>query len=196
MSPALNSDFAAARQAMIDSQLRPLGVTDPQVLGAMASVPREAFVPPAQASLAYADRSVPLGEGKALAPPAALGLLLDALLPVAGERALVVANGSGYSAAVLEALGLAVTNGDSDPKSWAAGAPYDLILLDGAVEFIPETLIAQLSDNGRLGGALIEHSVSRLVIGRKVGGAFGLRSIGDAAMPRLPGFARPQAFTF
>ena len=190
-----DNDFAAARQAMIDSQLRPEGVSDPVTLSAMASVKREDFVPVEMRSMAYADRPIPLGKGAALPPPAALGQLLNALLPVAGERALVVGPATGYSAAVLGSIGLNVTATESaDTKR--SGQGYDLILLDGAVEAIPDALVAQLREGGRLGGAIADRGITRLVIGRKVGGAFGTRSIGDSAMPLLPINQAPPAFTF
>ena len=85
--------------AMVDSQLRPQGVSDPSVIAAMALVPREKFVPDEQRPLAYVDREVPLGEGKALPAPAVLGQLLNALAPLSGERALVVGGSTGYAAA-------------------------------------------------------------------------------------------------
>lgn len=206
-------DYAAARQAMVDSQLRPEGVTDPLVIAAMAAVPRERFVPEEARAIAYSDRPVPLGEGRALAPPAALGALLNALRPAPGERAIVVGAGPGYSAAVLAAIGLEVIALDAAGAGaaegvafervhgpleggYAKGAPYDLILIDGAVAMIPEALIAQLADGGRLGAALIENGITRLIVGRKSGNAFGHRMIGDAGVPPLPGFDRPLAFTF
>ncbi|MEO6198507.1 MAG: protein-L-isoaspartate O-methyltransferase [Sphingomicrobium sp.] len=210
---ATPADYAAARQAMIDSQLRPQGVTAPAVIAAMAAVPREAFVPAAARAMAYSDRMVPLGEGRALAPPAALGMLLEALLPLAGERALVIGSGTGYSAAVLAAMGLKVTALDETeaPKApagtfsrvtgaldagHAKGAPFDLILIDGAVPAIPDALMAQLGDGGRLGAGLIDQGIAKLVVGAKSGTAFGLRSIGDAGLPPLPGFTKPREFTF
>ncbi|MEO7564432.1 MAG: protein-L-isoaspartate O-methyltransferase [Sphingomicrobium sp.] len=210
--PAESTDYAAARQAMIDSQLRPQGVTDPSVIAAMAAVPRETFVPQAARAMAYSDRMVPLGEGRSLSPPAALGMLLEALLPMAGERALVIGAGAGYSAAVLAAMGLKVTALDDSeiPQAGAAfdrvkgvlgvgnaaGAPYDLILVDGAIPAIPDAIVAQLGDGGRLGAGLIDQGIAKLVVGRKSGTAFGLRSIGDSGLPHLPGFAKPREFTF
>lgn len=182
--------FAAARQAMIDSQLKPEGISDPLVLRAFAAVPREDHVPAEARALAYSDRSVPLGEGRALMPPAALGTLLEALLPQAGERAFVFGPAPGYTAALLDALGLDVESGDSGE------GPYDLVIIDGALDSIPDDLVALLADGGRLGGAIADQGVTRLVTGRKSGTAFGLRTIGDAAVPRLPGFAKPRAFTF
>lgn len=208
-------DYAEARSAMIDSQLRPQGVTDRALLDAMGGVAREAFVPAEARPLAYSDRSVPLGNGRFLGAPAALGQLLTDMTPQPGERALVVGGGSGYSAAILTAMGLEVTLLESDPALAAMarangvttvegalasghrkGSPYDIILADGAVEQIPDPLIAQLANGGRLGAGLIDGSVTRLVVGRKSGDAFGTLSIGDSGLPPLPGFARPPAFTF
>ena len=210
-------DFGAARRAMIDSQLRPEGVVDPAVINAIGSVPREKFVPAGARALAYGDRPVPLGNGRALPPPAVTGRLLSELEPRRGERALVVGAASGYSAALLEALGLEVTALESDPAlvalakaaspkiavvegdliaGYPAGAPYDIILIDGAVEHIPPELTAQLVEGGRIGTILSDRGIGRLAVGRYVGGHVGLRTIADADMALLPGFERPRAFTF
>jgi protein-L-isoaspartate(D-aspartate) O-methyltransferase len=208
-------NFVAARQAMVDSQLRPEGVNDPAVIAAMSAVPRENFVPDEQKPLAYVDRAIPLGEGRALAAPAVLGRLLNALAALPGERALVVGASTGYSAAVLAKMGLKVTAIDSSaslaeaaPKNKVdvvegplaegskKGAPFDLILIDGAVEYIPDALVDQLEEGGRIGGAIVEQGVTRLFIGRRVGGGFGFQPIADASTPVLPGFERPRAFTF
>jgi protein-L-isoaspartate(D-aspartate) O-methyltransferase len=208
-------DYAAARQAMVDSQLRPQGVNDPFVIEAMSLVPREKFVPDHVKPLAYIDRSLPLGEGRELPAPAVLGLLLTDLAPVRGQRALVVGAGTGYSAAVMNELGLNVTAVESSSALAAAAkangvkvvegplrsgsksnAPYDLILIDGAVEYIPDELVEQLADGGRLGAAIIDQGITRLITGRKAGGGFGRVSIADAATPALPGFERPRVFTF
>jgi len=184
-------DYAAARRAMIESQLRPEGVTAPGVLAAMAMVPREQFVPEAVRPLAYSDRPLDLGDGKALMPPAALAKLVSELDARAGERALVVGSGNGYAAKVLEALGLEV-----DEAEGAGKAIYDLILIDGAVEDIPAGLVARLAPNGRIGAAIADNGVTRLAVGRVAGGMLGLRRFADAEVPLLPGFTRPRAFTF
>jgi len=208
-------DFSLARRTMVDSQLRPEGVTDRGVLAAMASVERERFVPEEARALAYFDRPLKVGPGRAMMPPAALGKLLSELAPRAGERALVVASGTGYSAALLLAMGLDVVALEADKdlaaaateagvdtdqgelaQGWAKGAPYDLVLIDGAVEEVPAALIKQLREGGRLGGAIVERGVSRLVVGRVAAGVLGLRSIADAEVDPLPGFERPRAFTF
>src|SRR5215212_8353496 len=101
-------DFAAAREAMVENQLRPQGVTDPAVLQAMATVAREKFLPADTQPLAYVDRAVALGHGRFLSAPAVLGQLLTQMMPERGHRALVIGAGSGYSAAVLAAMGLKV----------------------------------------------------------------------------------------
>jgi protein-L-isoaspartate(D-aspartate) O-methyltransferase len=200
---------------MVDSQLRPVGVTDPAVLAAMGSVPREEFVPEGMRPLAYADRSVALEGGRFLSPPAALGQLLTQLAPRKGERALVIGAGTGYSAAVLAAIGCEVVALECSAELAArarergveavegpleaghkAGAPYDLILVDGAVEHLPEAIVNQLADGGRLGAALVDRGITRLVVGQKVGEAFGHLSIADAGVATLPGFARPRSFRF
>ncbi len=208
-------DYAAAREAMVDSQLRPQGASGPAVVAVMSRVPRELFVPEEQRPLAYTDRAVPLGEGRAMSPPTVLGLLLTALVPEPGERALVVGAATGYSAAVLKEIGLDVIAVESSPalaavarergldivegpleKGHKRGAPYDLILIDGAVETIPDALLDQLKEGGRLAAALVAQGVTRLVVGRKAAGGFGYRSISDSAAPALPGFQKPRAFTF
>jgi len=208
-------DFEAARLAMVESQLRPQGVSDPSVLVAMGRVQRERFVPEQVRALAYVDRALPLGGGRFLAAPAVLGSLLTQMNVERGNRALVVGAGTGYSAAVLTEMGLDVTAVESDANlaSQAAGVgirivegrlesgdpsggSYDHILIDGAVELIPDAIVAQLAAGGRLGAALIDRGVTRLVVGRKAGGAFGYLSVGDAGVPALPGFSRPKEFTF
>jgi protein-L-isoaspartate(D-aspartate) O-methyltransferase len=208
-------DFAAAREAMVESQLRPQGVADPAVIQAMGRIERERFLPKPTRPLAYVDRAVGIGDGRFMPAPSALGQLLTEMRPEPGQRALVVGAGTGYSAAILSAIGLNVVALESSAELAAAarsskvkivegpleegypkGAPYDQILIDGAVEYLPDAIVDQLADGGRLGAALIDRGVTRLIIGRKSGGAFGYLSIGDAGVPALPGFNRPRAFTF
>ena len=156
-----------------------------------------------------------IGPGRFLAPPAALGQLLNRMMPQRGERALVVGAGTGYSAAVLAAMGVEVTAVESDSglaeiarnagvsivegaleAGCAKHAPYELILIDGAVPAIPEAIVQQLADGGRLGAALIDRGITRLIVGRKADGAFGHVSIADAGVPALPGFISAKAFIF
>lgn len=191
-------DYATARRTMVDNQLRPQAVTDPLVIAAMASVPREEFVPASLAPIAYVDRILDLGDGKYLSPPATVGRMLTELEPRAGERALVIGTAPAYVAALLTAIGLqAETLGEGDFAAGTDnGGPFDLIILDGAVEVVPDAIIAQLRDGGRLGTCLIENGVQRLVVGRRAGTGFGTRSIADAAAGPIPGFERPRAFVF
>lgn len=208
-------DFTAARAAMVESQLRPQGVVDPAVTQAMGAVPREQFVPAGVRPLAYVDRALSLGNGRFIPAPAVLGQLLTQMAPVRGQRALVVGAGTGYSATVLKTIGLKVDALECDAglaaqaretglnvvegpleAGYAAGAPYQQILIDGAVEVIPDEIISQLEDGGRLGAAIVDRGITRLIIGRKAGGAFGYLSIGDSGVPALPGFSRPKEFTF
>ena len=208
-------DYAAARAAMVESQLRPEGVTDLAVLGAMGAIAREDFLPEATRPLAYSDRAVGLGDGRSIIPATVLGQLLTQMKPEPGQRGLVVGAGTGYSARVLADLGLEVIALESAPAlaqrsrelgietvegpleaGWAHAAPYDLILIEGAVETIPDAIVGQLAERGQLGTVLIERGIARLIVGRKAGSAFGYLSLGDAGVPALPGFGRPKAFTF
>lgn len=209
-------DFAQARRAMVDSQLRPQAVNDPLVVAAMASVPREAFVPESAAPVAYIDRMVPLGNGRTLSPAASLGRMLTELRCRKGERVLVVGAGSGYSSAVLSEMGLDVVALESEPAlleqlqringiTVQAGpleegapdhAPFDLVLVDGQIEQLPDALVEQLKPGGRLAACLIQNGVPRLMTGTRSVHGFGLKSFADASMAPLPGFARPAVFTF
>ena len=200
---------------MVDAQLRPEGVNYPPVVEAMARVPRERFVAEGSRPLAYIDRAVPMGAGRMLSAAPVLGKLLTEMTPLAGERALVVGCGTGYSAAVLMAIGLDVIGLESSAElasvardngidvaegplesGWKKGAPYHLILIDGAVEYIPDAIIAQLTPHGRLGTALVDRGICRLAVGRRAGNGFGLRTMADAGAAALPGFAKPRTFTF
>lgn len=212
----MNADFAAQRSAMIDSQMRTVGVNAPDVLAAVAAVPRENFVPAARASLAYADGAVALGNGRSLIEPMILGLLLTHLRIAPEERLLIVGAATGYSAAVAAGLTAHVTALESDPAlaaharaagvavvegplaaGWAAGAPYDVMLIDGAVPQLSPALIAQLRDGGRLGLVLIgADGVGRATVGRVAGGHFGGSSIIETAATPLPGFETPARFIF
>lgn len=202
-------DYSVARRAMIDSQLRPQGVTDGGVLAAMGVLAREDYVPEAARAFAYFDRPLKVSGDRAMMPPAAIGRLLSELAPRPGERALVVGAATGYSAALLGLIGLDVTATEEDSalaataremgvdiSASADGAPYDLILIDGAIEYVPEELVGRLVEGGRLGTALLDRGVSRIVVGRAVSGRLGLRTIVDADVTPLPGFERRQTFTF
>jgi protein-L-isoaspartate(D-aspartate) O-methyltransferase len=218
-------NFREMRRAMVASQLRTTGVSDPRVVAAMGAVPREKFVPDHRLPLAYADSLVPLKPGRDLNTPMSLGRLLTEAHPAPSDRALVVGAATGYAAAVLARLAGHVVALEEDEElaarakaalaalpaedkgsvdlvrgplasGWKKSAPYDLILIDGAVEQVPQALIDQLADGGRLATGLIEDGVSRLCLGRKGGDGFGLIAFADAASAMIPGFEKPRAFNF
>jgi protein-L-isoaspartate(D-aspartate) O-methyltransferase len=212
-------DFSVARRAMVTNQLRTNMVTDAAVIAAMETLPREAFVGADQGAVAYRDTIVPLGEGRGLNPPIATGRLLSMLQPQAGEHALVVGAGTGYSAALLAALGCRVTALEESPDlaaraetalagtsatvvrgplliGWAADAPYDFILFDGAVTHFPDAIVDQAGEDGRIAGALLDRGVSRLAIGRRAAHGFGVTTFADVETAALPGFTPVPAFSF
>lgn len=213
-------DFVKARAFMVSNQLRPSKVTDAVVLATMAEVPRERFVPAESAGVAYRDTIVPLGGGRGLNPPLAVGGMLDALQPKKGEKALVIGASTGYSAALLAEMGCIVTALEEDAAlaakarealagfpsvtlvegpltaGWPAGAPYDLILIDGLVTVLPDAIPEQLVNDGRLACAIEDRGVSRLATGRRAPHGFGLTSFFDIETAPLPGFQPAPAFTF
>jgi protein-L-isoaspartate(D-aspartate) O-methyltransferase len=212
-------EYALLRRAMVDSQLKVTKVTDEAVIRSMGRVARETFVPQDFAARAYADENVPLGAGRVLMQPIVLARLLSAVTPRYGDRALIVGAGCGYSTAVLADIGLTVTALESDvaiarkaadavvdagypqvvsiTDLGSAAGPFDLILIDGAVEHIPETLIALLAPSGSLITVLVENQIGRGIIGRKSAtGDFGVNAFMDALLPVLPEFVKPKSFSF
>lgn len=211
--------FETMRRAMVESQLRTTGVNDPRVVAAMAMVPRERFVAPEWQMLAYMDRPVPLGHGRELNLPEATGALLTAADIRPADRVLIVGAATGYSAAVVAEIALQVIALEENEalieqgrsalagsgveiargplsSGWPAGAPYDLIIVDGLIQQVPDALVEQLADNGRLACALLDRGASRLAIGRKSGTGFGLDLFADCDAAALPGFAKPKTFVF
>jgi protein-L-isoaspartate(D-aspartate) O-methyltransferase len=213
-------NYSAMRAAMVASQLRTNNVSDPRVVVAMEAVARERFVPAERRALAYVDVPVPLGSGRALnAPMATARLLTEARLsPV--DKLLIIGAATGYCAAVAAELAGSVTAveeneallaqaqanlvGDarvvlaSGPLSegWSVGAPYDVIIIDGAVEQVGDAIIGQLAEGGRILAGLDDAGVTRLATGRRVGTACPLTTFADVETVRLPGFSRPKSFTF
>lgn len=207
------------RSAMIDSQLRTNDVVDPAVIDAMGRVAREAHVPPALASVAYMDRSIALGGGRALNPPLVTGRMLVAADIRPGMRLLLIGSATGYTAALAAQLGAEVYAVEEDGElmamakaavgdaniQWIAGplatgapdaAPFDRIIIDGAIDVLPDALADQLAEGGRLIAAQRDGAVTRLVQGVKAGGVAPLRSFADMDAAPLPGFAVPADFRF
>ena len=193
---------AAARRAMIDSQLRVSGVTDNFVITAMAALPREDFVPPAARSNAYIDRAIPLDDGHALAAPLVQGLMLREAAPGNDDKALLVDCGSGYLAALLRPMVGALTvltpaeAAAKRGKTKPSGGSYSLLVIDGAIDALPAGLSAQLSEGGRVVTGINQRGVTRLATGRKVGGTVTLLPLVDLGIPVLAEFAKTQSWSF
>lgn len=218
------TDFALARRNMVEGQLRPNRVTNAGLLAILADLPRERFLPEALRSVAYADDDVPLGNGRFMMEPMVLARLIQILQPQAEDKAMVVASGRGYGAAILARLTKSVAAVETDAAMAAAarqtlgdlglsgveqvagqaeqgapaGAPYDVILIEGAVREVPKAISDQLAEGGRLATVIADPSgalgVAHLFV--KQGGVVSGRPLFDAGSPALPGFAPPARFTF
>lgn len=191
------ADFSTARRAMIDSQLRVSGVNEDFVLTAMNRVPREDFVPAAARGHAYIDRAIPLGNGRALAAPLFHGRLLTEAVPTGDDRVLLVGCGSGYLAALVEPLVGSLELVDAtDAAGKRKKGGYTLLLIDGAIEELPETLAAQLAEGGRIVTGLVTRGVTRLAAGRKLGGTIALLPLAEMGIPVLSEFTAPKRWSF
>mgnify|MGYP003571026393 CR=1 FL=1 len=214
-------DYEAARQAMINSQLRPNRLIDERLIEAIDRVPREAFVPKELRGIAYVDEDLPLGDGRYMMEPMVLARMLQDARIEADDTVLVVGCTTGYGAAVAAALAGTVIALEQDPEfvrratetlaglgianvavvegELAQGipdqGPFDVIILEGAVAEVPETLLDQLAEGGRLMTVLREGGIGKLIIFTRVGG-IGRRTIFDAATPVLPGFEKKKSFVF
>jgi protein-L-isoaspartate(D-aspartate) O-methyltransferase len=215
--------FADARNHMVDSQIRPNRVTDPRILSAMRRLPRERFLPAGVEPLAYADQDVPLGNGRFMLEPMVLARLLQAAGLRDNERVLVAGAGTGYGAAVLAACGCRVTALEEDhalvtiargvltveapgvtlvagplAAGWPAQAPYDLILIEGAVPQIPPALAAQTHrETGRIVAAIhAEGRVTQAVIAEATAAGLAISPLFDCATPLLPSLRKASVFAF
>ncbi|WP_166295392.1 protein-L-isoaspartate O-methyltransferase family protein [Bradyrhizobium sp. 2S1] len=218
--------FSTARQYMVDGQVRPSDVTDDRILEAMLTVPREVFVPASKQALAYLDLDLDVAEGGAakrcLITPALLARMLQAAEIKATDRVLVVGCATGYAAAIVARFAAEVCATESNPAlaakataafaqlgiqnatgkaaaaadGDAAGAPFDVIVLNGATEIIPAGLFGQLKEGGRLVGVFGLTPPPRATLVTHSHGDFGHRELFDATAPVLPGFERLPAFVF
>lgn len=212
-------DAVQQRVSMVDSQVRPSDVTDRRIIRAMLQVPRENFVPAGREALAYADNDVPVASGRALLAPRTFAKLVQLADVGDRDRVLVVGCGTGYGAAVLQIMGAEVTALEADAgllstakeqtercangvrvvqgplsEGWASNAPYDAILVEGAVAATPDALLSQLKDGGRLVAVLSAANGGRAILWRRSGQVYGETFGFDAAAGLLPGFARAPAF--
>jgi protein-L-isoaspartate(D-aspartate) O-methyltransferase len=222
-------DIAAQRRLMVDSQLRTFDVNDPAVLHAMATVPRELFLPEPLRPLAYSDQALRIGDpadpaaARVMLMPMVLARMIQVAGVAPGARVLDVASGAGYSAAVMARIGARVTALENDPaltamakaaltavevtgvapvtgpleQGWPETSPYDVILVEGAFEVEPKTLLAQLAEGGRLVGIEGAGRSARVMLYTKArGGDVGGRPVFDAGAPVLASFRRPAEFVF
>ena len=216
------SDYAAARHNMIESQIRTNKVTDPRILEAFEIIPREKFVPGAMQGIAYADEDLHVGGGRYLIEPMILGRLLQDALPDEDDVALEIGCGSGYSTAILSKLVSSVVAVEQDQplvemgnknlmsleidnaaivqgklrEGYQQQKPYSLILIAGGVEEVPNVILDQLAESGRLVTVLYDADgvVGRATSFDRIGGRISRRVMFDAATPILPGFSKEYSF--
>jgi protein-L-isoaspartate(D-aspartate) O-methyltransferase len=187
----------SARRAMIDSQLRTSGVNEPYVLGAMARVAREDFVPEALRDAAYIDRALPLGNGRFLPAPTVHGKMLAAAAPKEDDNVLIVSNGSNYFAEVLRPLVGTLTVVDAaEIDNGLPNSPYSLIVIDGAIEALPEALTLALGAGGRVITGQVNKVMTRIVRGTKHAETVAFDPVADDNVPLLPEFAAPKRWSF
>ncbi len=213
-------DFARARDMMVESQVRTNDVTDTRVIHAMRTLPRERFAPAHKKALAYADIELEVAPGRSLLRARDLSKLVQALAPQANERALEIAGATGYGAAVLAACCKEVITLDPDPDlsfaaraalegsgltnvktvstaaadGWKDEAPYDVILLNGAAEIVPDAWLEQLAPGGRLGVIVRDGAAGAARIYTRTGDVFAYRAAFDAFPTVAPGLTRPHQF--
>ncbi|MEL6337060.1 MAG: protein-L-isoaspartate O-methyltransferase [Pseudomonadota bacterium] len=215
-------DYAAAREAMVDTQVRPSDVTRYGIIEAMSLVPRELFVPGAKREIAYAETEVPLNDTRAMATPRTLAKMLEAARIGAEDLVLDVAPGTGYGTVLMARLAEAVVAIEPDPAlasaaqsaldtlevvnatvsvgDAAAGdpahGPFDVIMIAGAIEALPDGLVKQLKDGGRLVAIFRDGPLGKCRVLTRAGDAVSEKWAFDADAPLLPGFEKTRQFEF
>ena len=215
-------DFSAARRHMVDGQLRPNRVVSTALLDAMAGVAREDFVPKAAKGIAYMDEDLPVGDGRYLLAPLTLARLIQAAAPGKHDTVLDIGGATGYSTGVLSRLAGTVISIEQDhpmvdrarnalqgvgvenvevfvgplAEGYVKRAPYHVILINGAVDEVPERLLAQLAEGGRLATVIGTGPVGRATLLTKRRGVTSAQILFDAAVPALKDFAKEPGFVF
>lgn len=216
-------DYAAARQNMVESQIRTNRVIDPAITAALAEIPREVFVPKPMRGFAYVDEDLDVGGGRFIVEPLVLARLLVGAAIKPTDVVLNIGDATGYSTAVVSKLAQTVVSLECDgewagrasqslsdlgidnaavvqgalDQGYAAQAPYDVILFSGGVTEVPTAICRQLADGGRLAGVILGASgVGKGTLVVRVGDTFGRRVLFDAATPLLPGYQPKPKFVF
>lgn len=216
-------NYAVCRSHMITGQLMTNDVIDPRILAAIRETPREAFLPESLKHVAYVDEDLPLGQGRYVMEPLVFARLLDASAVQETDKVLDIGVGMGYSTAVLARLTRQVTGLEENEELWqkaqmnvtsqlirnadvvkgqlaygyARSAPYDVIVLQGACEIMPEAILDQLSDGGRLLAVMRRGKApGQLWRYQRVGETIAKTELFDAQVPHLPGFQQPETFRF
>ena len=214
-------DFETLRRTMVDTQVRPNDVTEYPIIDAFLRLPRERFVPAGLEPAAYLGENLSLGEGRVMLEPRTLAKMLDALDVRPDDLALVVGAGTGYAAAALARLAAAVVAVEEDPAlaSEARGAlseigadtvileegpladgaaahgPYDVLLIEGGVETVPEALLAQVKEGGRIAALFVAGEFGEVRIGHRRAGGTDWRPAFNAGAPLLHPFRKALSFT-
>jgi len=215
-------DLTQARINMVENQIRPNDVTDLRIQKAMLTIPRELFLPKTVSSLAYSEERLEVAPGRRVMEPRTLAKMIQAAEIKSTDLVLLVGVATGYAAAIAAQLAAAVVALEEDASlaesaaanfsrlnvdtiavvtgplvaGHAAQAPYDVILIDGGVEFMPDGLTDQLAQGGRLIAALVDGAVGTARIFERSGESVSSRYLFDATMPILPGFEKPREFAF
>jgi protein-L-isoaspartate(D-aspartate) O-methyltransferase len=215
-------DYAKAREFMVEQQVRPWDVLDPRVLDALATIPRDAFVPAAHRALAYADLALPLGHGEVMAKPVVEGRMLQALALAPGDEVLEIGTGSGFVTACLGRLAREVVSLDlhadftaaartrlhdtglggnvrletGDALRWHTDRRFDAVCVTGAVDVVPPRFLEWLRPDGRLFVVRGRSPVMEAVLVRNGVNAPRIESLFETDLPYLAGAAPAPAFTF
>ena len=189
-----SADFNNMRQAMVDGQLRTSGVTTPWVLAAMGNLPRENFTPGALRTTAYMDRALPLAGGRTLNPAVSTALMLQAAEVEPGDSVLLVGTVGGYMATLLSKRVADVVT--IETLADLPDSIFSLIIIDGAVEFLPDSLLGVTRDGSRIVTGIVEAGVTRLASGVVRNRKVALRPFADTEIAALPAFAVKREFIF
>lgn len=211
------TNYALARENMVESQVRPNGITDRRIIAAMGAVARETFVDADQRAIAYAGGALPLSHGRSLTEPMALARLIQLAGVGENDTVLHLGCGTGYGTAVLAQLAKQVVAVECDAALAArarealaglgnvklqqgelalgsrANAPFDAIIIEGRVGVVPQALLDQLAEDGRLVAVTGDGVIGKATLWNKSAGAISNREVFDAAVDALPGFARQRA---